>query len=149
MAHSPETKARALADYLEIGFTATIQKHGIGRKTLYEWIKSAGSLDTPRTPKIKNSRSSRAAVAKYVPEAGSAPITRPAPTAERFDTALRTFLISTVDMLQAITETCSDPAFIKENPEGANVLVQTVLARADMLAAMVREPSPEQQQPEE
>jgi hypothetical protein len=59
-----------------------------------------------------------------------------------FNNALETFLLSSLKMLQAWTDVCTDPDFIRKNSHEAHELGQTILDRADKLVSLLR-PKPE------
>lgn len=122
MAHSPEKRAEAVADYLGgMSWDATCAKHGVGIATLKRWV------DESKT-EVKRKPSEIVATPQ---EARS----------KRFNDSLEKFLGATLDMLNAWAEECADRKFIQGNPTGVHELGKTVLDRADRLVGLVRSSS--------
>ena len=124
MAHSPEKKAEAVADYFAgMGWDEACKKHSVGKATLSRWVEEA---------KTEQKRNSSEIIG-----------TPQEARAKRFDQSLEKFLGATLDMLNAWAEECSDRDFIKQNPSGVHELGKTVLDRADRLVGLVRSPADE------
>jgi hypothetical protein len=116
MAHSPEKKAKAVSDVLAGGtYEDVAEKHKVAKSTLAKWVTEIGTKSEHSEKPAKSTDARR----------------------ERFNAALEKFLESTLVMLQAWADTCSDPDFITENPSGAHELGKTVLDRADRLVRIV------------
>jgi hypothetical protein len=119
VAHAPEVKAAVTAEIvLGVPYEEISRKHGVGKATINRWAEAL----KPKTERK--------------PEQNGTPVTVEA-RRQQFNTALDKFLMSTIAMLQAWADTCSDPAFIRANPEGVNELGKSVLERADRLVHAV------------
>ncbi len=137
MAHTPGHKAAAVAAYFNgDGWDKVCADFGVSRSCLKKWIDKAKAElkengaqgQPPKGTELKEN-------------SGNSSQTPTESRTKRFNEALETFLFSTIRMCQAWAEACSDPAFIQNNPSGVNVLGQTVLDRADRLAALVQPPN--------
>jgi hypothetical protein len=121
MAHDPKVRAAAVTEII-LGHTydQISAKHDVPKSTVKLW---ADELKT----------------AQNCTEPESLPISAEA-RKERFNKALDEFLMSSVQMLNAWAEACSDPGFIRSNPTGVNELGAVVLDRADRLVRHVSKP---------
>lgn len=139
MAHSPEKKARAVADFLAgEGWDEVSDRHQISKSTLKRWIAEANvALIQPPSsdPRIEQKSNSN-----QVQETNSLDLStaRIEQVSARFQIALIELLLASVEMGTSIARTCSDPTFIKDKPGGVNELVRTVLERADSLVAYLK-----------
>lgn len=123
MAHSPEKRAEAVADYMGgMTWDATCKKHDVSKRSLVEWVKDARS----------NQKGTSAEITASPAEARD----------RRFNDSLEKFLGATIEMLQAWAEECSDRDFIRSKPEGVHELGKTVLDRADRFVSLVRAQPP-------
>lgn len=120
MAHSPEKRAEAVADYMGgMQWADVCSKHGISTRSLKVWID---------TQKSKQEVKSALCPAES--------------RDKRFNEALENFLGATIVMLQAWAVECSDKEFIRAKPEGVHELGKTVLDRADRFVSLVRAQPP-------
>lgn len=126
MAHSPEKKAEAIADIANgMTYQAACKKHGVSRATLDLWVRTTNvQFDKKTRQKSDNANVSKPVKIQAIESKH-----------DRFNKALDQFLYSTIQMLQRWAETCSDPKFITQNPDGVNELGKTVLDRADRLVS--------------
>lgn len=123
MAHSPEKRAEAVADYMDgMGWDMTCAKHKISRGILSKWV------DDFKTERKLN-------CSEIV---GSPQEARD----KRFNDSLEKFLGATIEMLQVWAEECSNRDFIQRKPEGVHELGKTVLDRADRFVSLVRAQPP-------
>ena len=109
---SPEKKAAVVADLaLGMGIREAAKKHHVNKSSVGRW---AAEIDATRDREGQQ---------------GTLADVR----ANRFDVAVDKFLHSTLNMLQAWADVCSEPAFIRDKPSSVNELGQTILNRADRL----------------
>lgn len=119
MAFSPKQKAAAIADLAKgLTYEEVTNKHGVSKACLCKWVKAAKSKQEVGTP--------------------TKSITPAQRKENEFDTRLKKLLLASLDMVTTWAEQCSDPAFIKSNPEGVSELGKTVLERCDRIVNLVR-----------
>lgn len=119
MAHSPEKRAEAVADYFSgMTWEATCDKHGVSKDSLVRWVNAAKTDQKATTAEIQPARRDA--------------------QQEQFNDLLTKFLVGSLEMLVTWTEVCKDKGFVKLDPKGANELGSTVLERADRLVALIR-----------
>lgn len=120
MSHDPSVKAKAVADVAGgMRYEVAAEKHGVARKTLQRWVREVQEMSRKCPEKAKGINPGEA-------------------RRQKFNEALETFLHSTIVMLNAWAQTCSDPSFIVNNPEGVNELGRTVLDRADRMVSTLK-----------
>jgi len=114
MAHTPETRAKAISEVASGDtYDAVSTKHGISKRTLINWVQEARTA--PELHQIAPNDARQL----------------------RFTKALDEFLFSTIKMVHAWAEKCSDPHFIQHDPQGVNELGKTVLERADRMVSIL------------
>jgi hypothetical protein len=127
MAHSPQTKAKVIADIVKgVSLSEAERKHGVPKATISRWVEAE---KTERKTEPKRNKGQFSEIRTQTP-------------AERqraaFDQKLIALLGASLEMLEAWALECKNPEFIKKNPEGVNELGRTVLDRCDRILELVR-----------
>lgn len=126
MAHTPETKAKAVAMLRTGASYGDITKvTGLREGTISRW---AHELKTEGNGRLAREKSEGSKI--------DIPISQEA-RQQRFDIALNKLLFTGLDMLQSWAELSGDKQFARENPTGAKDLGSTVLDRLDRIMAVV------------
>lgn len=120
----PEKRAAVIGEWLQgVRRKDLAARHGISLHTVDQWIRDYRNLLPPDAKKALENK----------------------PVGEiqkiHFDQKFLELAASSIDMLQAIVNRCSDPEFIKEKPESVEKLARFVCERLDRIVGNVRAPA--------